>query len=66
MTSEIEIRMPTTETNDKRIQIFNFSVRKVERRKLDISLFAVRFNMFPKNPTNRSISASKCFSVASH
>ena len=55
MTSEIEIRMPTTETNDKRIQIFNFSVRKVERRKLVISLFAVRFNMFPKNPTDRSI-----------
>lgn len=59
MTSEIEIRMPTTETDDKRIQIFNFSVRKAERRKLDILLFAVCINMVLKNPPNMPILALK-------
>ena len=38
---DIEIRMPATKTDDKRIQIF--IVRKPER-KLDILLFAVRLS----------------------
>ena len=66
LTSEIEIRMPTTETDDKRIQIFSFSVRKAERRKLDILLFAVCINMVLKNPPNMPILALKCFLVALH
>ena len=41
-TSDIEIRMPTTETDDKRIQIFTDDCSKDRDCKLDILSFAVR------------------------
>ena len=63
-TSDIEIRMPTTEIDDKRIQIFIYDCSKGRDCKLDILSFAMRINKVLKNPPNMPILAFKYSSVA--